>query len=114
MAMVGDGGAMMGNVYSPYIRGEALFRTNRVQEGLAEFQKMWIILESDSLIRLARSHVYRYREAIGSRVTKTRHEANMRSCLYAGPMLIQICQCSRLNANFACYGRMRSYILFSE
>jgi DNA-binding winged helix-turn-helix (wHTH) protein/tetratricopeptide (TPR) repeat protein len=40
MAMVGDGGAMLGNVHSPYIRGEALFRTNRVQEGLAEFQKI--------------------------------------------------------------------------
>jgi hypothetical protein len=40
MAMVGDGAAMMGNVHSPYIRGEALFRTNRVQEGLAEFQKI--------------------------------------------------------------------------
>jgi eukaryotic-like serine/threonine-protein kinase len=40
MAMVGDGGAMMGNVHSPYIRGEALFRINRVQEGLAEFQKI--------------------------------------------------------------------------
>ena len=40
MAMVGDGAAMMGNVHSPYIRGEALFRANRVQEGLAEFQKI--------------------------------------------------------------------------
>jgi eukaryotic-like serine/threonine-protein kinase len=40
MALVGDGGAMMGNVHSPYIRGEALFRTNRVQEGLAEFEKI--------------------------------------------------------------------------
>ena len=40
MAMVGDGAAMMGNVHSPYIRGEALYRANRVQEGLAEFQKI--------------------------------------------------------------------------
>jgi DNA-binding winged helix-turn-helix (wHTH) protein/tetratricopeptide (TPR) repeat protein len=40
MAMPGDGSAMLGNVHSPYIRGEALFRTNRVQEGLAEFQKI--------------------------------------------------------------------------
>lgn len=40
MALVGDGGAMMGNVYSPYIRGEALFRSSRVQEGIAEFQKI--------------------------------------------------------------------------
>jgi eukaryotic-like serine/threonine-protein kinase len=40
VAMVGDGAAMMGNVDSPYIRGEALFRAGRVQEGLAEFQKI--------------------------------------------------------------------------
>ena len=31
---------MLGNVHSPYIRGEALFRADRVQEGLAEFQKI--------------------------------------------------------------------------
>jgi tetratricopeptide (TPR) repeat protein len=40
MAMVGDGTAMLGNVHSPYIRGEALFRVGRVPEGLAEFQKL--------------------------------------------------------------------------
>ena len=40
MAMVGDGSAMLGNVHSPYIRGEALFRAGRVKEGLAEFQKI--------------------------------------------------------------------------
>ena len=40
MAMVGDGSAMLGNVHSPYIRGEALFRAARVREGLAEFQKI--------------------------------------------------------------------------
>jgi DNA-binding winged helix-turn-helix (wHTH) protein/tetratricopeptide (TPR) repeat protein len=40
MAMVGDGSAMLGNVHSPYIRGEALFRAGRVPEGLAEFQKL--------------------------------------------------------------------------
>jgi DNA-binding winged helix-turn-helix (wHTH) protein/tetratricopeptide (TPR) repeat protein len=40
MAMVGDGSAMLGNVHSPYIRGQALFRTGRLQEGIAEFQKI--------------------------------------------------------------------------
>jgi tetratricopeptide (TPR) repeat protein len=40
MAMVGDGSAMLGNVHSPYIRGEALFRAGRVQKGIAEFQKI--------------------------------------------------------------------------
>jgi hypothetical protein len=40
MAMVGDGSAMLGNVHSPYIRGEALFRAGRVKEGIAEFQKI--------------------------------------------------------------------------
>jgi DNA-binding winged helix-turn-helix (wHTH) protein/tetratricopeptide (TPR) repeat protein len=40
MAMVGDGSAMMGNVHSPYIRGEALFRAGRAKEGIAEFQKI--------------------------------------------------------------------------
>jgi eukaryotic-like serine/threonine-protein kinase len=40
MAMVGDGSAMLGNAHSPYIRGEALFRTGRVQEGIAEFRKI--------------------------------------------------------------------------
>jgi DNA-binding winged helix-turn-helix (wHTH) protein/tetratricopeptide (TPR) repeat protein len=40
MAMVGDGSAMLGNVHSPYIRGEALFRAGRVPEELAEFQKL--------------------------------------------------------------------------
>jgi eukaryotic-like serine/threonine-protein kinase len=40
MAMVGDGSAMLGNVHSPYIRGEALFRAGRVQEGIAEFLKI--------------------------------------------------------------------------
>jgi DNA-binding winged helix-turn-helix (wHTH) protein/tetratricopeptide (TPR) repeat protein len=40
MAMVGDGSAMLGNVHSPYIRGEALFRAGRVKEGIAEFQKL--------------------------------------------------------------------------
>ena len=40
MAMVGVGSAMLGNVHSPYIRGEALFRAGRVKEGLAEFQKI--------------------------------------------------------------------------
>jgi len=40
MAMVGDGSAMLGNVHSPYIRGEALFRTGSLKEGIAEFQKI--------------------------------------------------------------------------
>jgi eukaryotic-like serine/threonine-protein kinase len=40
MAMVGDGSAMLGNVHSPYIRGEALFRAGRVKEGTSEFQKI--------------------------------------------------------------------------
>ena len=40
MAMVGDGSAMLGNVHSPYIRGEALFRAGKVNEGIAEFQKI--------------------------------------------------------------------------
>jgi DNA-binding winged helix-turn-helix (wHTH) protein/tetratricopeptide (TPR) repeat protein len=40
MAMVGDGSAMLGNVHSPYIRGQALFRAGRIQEGIAEFQKI--------------------------------------------------------------------------
>jgi DNA-binding winged helix-turn-helix (wHTH) protein/tetratricopeptide (TPR) repeat protein len=40
MAMVGDGSAMLGNVHSPYIRGEALFRAGRAREGIAEFQKI--------------------------------------------------------------------------
>jgi DNA-binding winged helix-turn-helix (wHTH) protein/tetratricopeptide (TPR) repeat protein len=40
MAMVGDGSAMLGNVHSPYIRGEALFHDVRGQEGIAEFQKI--------------------------------------------------------------------------
>jgi hypothetical protein len=40
MAMVGDGSAMLGNVHSPYIRGEALFGAGRVKEGIAEFQKI--------------------------------------------------------------------------
>ena len=40
MAMVGDGSAMLGNVHSPYIRGEALFRAGSVNEGIAEFQKI--------------------------------------------------------------------------
>jgi DNA-binding winged helix-turn-helix (wHTH) protein/tetratricopeptide (TPR) repeat protein len=40
MAMVGDGSAMLGNVHSPYIRGEALFRAARVKEGISEFRKI--------------------------------------------------------------------------
>jgi tetratricopeptide (TPR) repeat protein len=40
MAMTGDGSAMLGNVHSPYIRGEALFRAGRVKDGIAEFQKI--------------------------------------------------------------------------
>ena len=40
MAMVGDGSAMLGNVYSPYIRGQALLRAGQVQEGIAEFNKI--------------------------------------------------------------------------
>jgi DNA-binding winged helix-turn-helix (wHTH) protein/tetratricopeptide (TPR) repeat protein len=40
MAMVGDGSAVLGNVHSPCIRGEALFRAGRVKEGIAEFQKL--------------------------------------------------------------------------
>jgi hypothetical protein len=51
MVMVGDGAAMMGNVHSPHSRGEALFRTHRILEGFAEFQTLWIILESDSTSR---------------------------------------------------------------
>jgi eukaryotic-like serine/threonine-protein kinase len=40
MAMVGDGSAMLGNVHSPYIRGEALFHAGNVKEGISEFQKI--------------------------------------------------------------------------
>ena len=40
MALVGDGSAMLGNVYSPYIRGQALLRAGHVQEGIAEFNKI--------------------------------------------------------------------------
>ena len=40
MAMVGDGSAMLGNVHSPYIRGQALLRAGQVQEGIAEFNKI--------------------------------------------------------------------------
>ena len=31
---------MLGNVHSPYTRGEALFRAGRIPEGRAEFQKL--------------------------------------------------------------------------
>jgi tetratricopeptide (TPR) repeat protein len=40
MAMVGDGSAMLGNVHSPYIRGQALLRAGQVQAGIAEFNKI--------------------------------------------------------------------------
>lgn len=40
MSMPGDGSAMLGNVHSPYIRGEALYRAGRVHKGIAEFQKI--------------------------------------------------------------------------
>jgi hypothetical protein len=66
MAMVGDGSAMLGNVHSPYIRGEALFRAGRGRRGSQSSRRLWIILESGSLIRLVRPLICKYREAIAS------------------------------------------------
>ena len=78
MAMVGDGSAMLGNVHSPYIRGEALFRAGRVQEGLAEFQKIVDhpgIRFTDPIGSLAYLQISRGYRLAGD---QTRHEARTR------------------------------------
>lgn len=63
MAMVGDGAAMMGNVHSPHIRGEALLRTN------------WL-LDSQNFKDCGSSwNPIRHREAIGLLATKQRFRA---------------------------------------
>ena len=53
-------------------------RRTGYRRGSQSFRRLWIILESGSLIRLARSLICRYREAIGSRATKSRHEGRTR------------------------------------
>jgi hypothetical protein len=40
LAMVGDGSAMLGNVHSAYVWGEALLRSGHATEAVAEFQKL--------------------------------------------------------------------------
>lgn len=104
MAMVGDGSAMLGNVHSPYIRGEALFRAGRVQEGIAEFQKtadhpgIRFTDPIGSLAHLQISRGYRLTGEIG-------RDASTRSYLSGGSMQIQIWRFARrLNANFLHYG----------
>ena len=62
---------MLGNVHSPYIRGQPGRCSAPAGYGKDSLnsKRLWIILESSSLIRLARcSLICRYRhEAIGSR-----------------------------------------------
>jgi hypothetical protein len=64
MAMVGDGSAMLGNVHSAYIRGQALLWAGQVQEGIAEFNK---IVEHPGI---------RFTDPIGSLAHTHGHESN--------------------------------------
>jgi DNA-binding winged helix-turn-helix (wHTH) protein/tetratricopeptide (TPR) repeat protein len=71
MAMVGDGSAMLGNVHSPYIRGEALFRAGRPKEGIPEFQKIVDhpgIRFTDPIGSLARLKIARGYRLLGDRI----------------------------------------------
>jgi tetratricopeptide (TPR) repeat protein len=89
MAMVGDGSAVLGNVHSPYIRGEALFRAGRLKEGIAEFQKIVDhpgIRFTDPIGSLAYLQIARGHRLAGDRfMARSAYELFLKSWAYADP-----------------------------
>jgi eukaryotic-like serine/threonine-protein kinase len=74
MALVGDGSAILGNVHSAYVRGEAFLSAGHASEALSEFQKLLDhpgLRFNDPLGSLAQLQVGRAYALIGDRI-KTR------------------------------------------
>jgi eukaryotic-like serine/threonine-protein kinase len=71
MALVGDGPAVLGNVHSPYVRGEALLIVDRAPEALSEFQKLLDhpgLCFNDPLRTLAQLQIGRAYALLGDRI----------------------------------------------
>jgi hypothetical protein len=74
MALVGDGSAILGNVHSAYVRGDAFLSAGHAPEALSEFQKLLDhpgLRFNDPLGSLAQLQIGRSYALIGDR-TKTR------------------------------------------
>ena len=71
MALVGDGSAVLGNVHSAYVRGEAFLALDRAPEGLSEFQKLLDhpgLCFNDPLRTLAQLQIGRGYALLGDRI----------------------------------------------
>jgi len=79
MALVGDGSAILGNVQSAYVRGEAFLSAGQSSEALSEFQKLLDhpgIRFNDPLGSLAQLQIGRAYALIGDKVkTRSAYEA---------------------------------------
>ena len=79
MALVGDGSAILGNVHSAYVRGEAFLSAGHASEALSEFQKLLDhpgVRFNDPLGSLAQLQIGRAYALIGDRIkTRSAYEA---------------------------------------
>ena len=79
MALVGDGSAMLGNVHSAYVRGEAFLSAGHASEALSEFQKLLDhsgLRINDPLGSLAQLQIGRAYALTGDRIkTRSAYEA---------------------------------------
>ena len=82
MALVGDGSAVLGNVHSAYVRGEAFLTLDRAPEALSEFQKLFDhpgLCFNDPLRTLALLQIGRGYALLGDRIkARSAYEAFFR------------------------------------
>jgi tetratricopeptide (TPR) repeat protein len=82
MALVGDGSAVLGNVHSAYVRGEAFLAVDRAPEALSEFQKLLDhpgLCFNDPLRTLAQLQIGRGYVLLGDRIkARSAYEAFFR------------------------------------
>jgi len=89
MALVGDGSAILGNVHSAYVRGEAFLSAGHASEALSEFQKLLDhpgLRFNDPLGSLAQLQIGRAYALIGDRIkTRSAYEAFLSRWASADP-----------------------------
>jgi tetratricopeptide (TPR) repeat protein len=89
MALVGDGSAVLGNVHSAYVRGEAFLTVDRAHEALSEFQKLLDhpgLCFNDPLRTLAQLQIGRGYALLGDRIkARSAYEAFFRRWEHSDP-----------------------------
>jgi DNA-binding winged helix-turn-helix (wHTH) protein/tetratricopeptide (TPR) repeat protein len=91
MALVGDGSAVLGNVHSAYMRGEAYLAVDRVPEALSEFQKLLDhpgLCFNDPLVTLAQLQIGHGYALLRDRIkARSAYEAFFRRWEFSDPDL---------------------------